>query len=158
MFGVYFTVFSSGITSLLFSKLLTVTNDKFDIFHKYIDKDYFLKEQIKFIKYFNLIGLIAIISSVCSIFIEFFAFKLADLPMYDYIGILSLTMSIICFISLFLISFYFTFKIIIKSILSKIYKVLLYTTCILSIYIVFINNPFGVSPLYMIELLLIIYF
>ena len=55
MFRVYFTVFSSGITSLLFSKLLTVTNDKFDVFHKYIDKDYFLKEQIKFIKMFLLI-------------------------------------------------------------------------------------------------------
>lgn len=158
MFKVYFTIFSSGITSLLFIKLITINNDKFDVFHKYIDKDYFFKEQIKFIKYFGLTSLIAIISSICSTFIEFFAFKLANFPMYDYIGILSLTISILCFIYLFLTSVYFIFKIITKSMLSKIYKILLYTTYTLSIYIIFINNPFGVSPLYMIQLLLLIYF
>ena len=158
MLGIYFTIFSSGVISILFSRLLSVTNYKLDIFSKFIDKDCFFNYQIKFIKYFNLIGLTAIIGSVCSTFIEFFAFKLANFPMYDCIGILSLTISILCFIYLFFISFCFIFKVIKISLLSKFYKVSLYITCLLSVYILFVNNPFGVSPLYMIQLLLIIYF
>ena len=158
MFEIYFTVLSAGVISFLFSKLLTVTSDKFDIFYRYINKDYFLKKQIKFRKYFSFIGLVAVFSSIFSTFIEFFTFSFDHLPIYDYIGILSLTLNIICFISLFLISFYFIFAVILKSKIHKIYKFLLYIIFISSIYILTINNPFGISPLYMIYLLLIIYF
>ena len=158
MLGVYFTVFSTGITSFLFSKFLLVTNNKFDILHRYMDKDYCFNEKIKFRKSLSLIGSISIISSIFSTFIDFFAFKFNNSPVYDNVGILGLTVNMLCFISLFFTWFYFIFIAIIKSTLSKIYKFLIYIICFLIIFILFIKNPFGVLPLNMIELFLTIYF